>query len=205
MIMYASSQSIVHYGIKGQKWGVRHWQNEDGTFNEAGKRKYFGQEKADSLRKKANKAQLMADMNRRASETGPKILSGIYKSNERYYQNRANKLHDKSEKINTPEYIAKRKSQLKKAAVIGASVAAAGLAAYGGYKIYSLNKQVKSWEQFDRKRDSATRVFSDFANKEHQNWLDRGGVTYSRVSQYMTAPDGRKVLIGDIEFGKKPR
>lgn len=36
---------LQHYGIKGQKLGVRRWQNEDGTFNEAGKRKYFGQER----------------------------------------------------------------------------------------------------------------------------------------------------------------
>ena len=33
---------LAHYGTKGQKWGVRHWQNEDGTFNQAGKERYFG-------------------------------------------------------------------------------------------------------------------------------------------------------------------
>lgn len=34
--------SLAHYGTKGQKWGERHWQNADGTFNEAGKERYFG-------------------------------------------------------------------------------------------------------------------------------------------------------------------
>lgn len=34
--------SLTHYGTKGQKWGERHWQNADGTFNEAGKERYFG-------------------------------------------------------------------------------------------------------------------------------------------------------------------
>ena len=29
---------LVHHGIKGQKWGVRRYQNEDGTWTEAGKR-----------------------------------------------------------------------------------------------------------------------------------------------------------------------
>lgn len=33
---------LTHYGTKGQKWGVRKWQNYDGTFNEAGKERYFG-------------------------------------------------------------------------------------------------------------------------------------------------------------------
>lgn len=32
---------LYHHGIKGQKWGVRRWQNPDGTFNEAGKKRYF--------------------------------------------------------------------------------------------------------------------------------------------------------------------
>lgn len=29
---------LYHHGIKGQKWGVRRYQNEDGTYTEAGKR-----------------------------------------------------------------------------------------------------------------------------------------------------------------------
>lgn len=28
---------LYHYGIKGQKWGVRRYQNEDGTLTAAGK------------------------------------------------------------------------------------------------------------------------------------------------------------------------
>lgn len=29
---------LLHYGIKGQKWGVRRYQNEDGTYTELGKK-----------------------------------------------------------------------------------------------------------------------------------------------------------------------
>lgn len=36
------ANSLTHYGTLGQKWGVRKWQNYDGTFNEAGKERYFG-------------------------------------------------------------------------------------------------------------------------------------------------------------------
>lgn len=39
---------LMHYGTKGQKWGVRKWQNADGTFNEAGKERYFGSSKKSS-------------------------------------------------------------------------------------------------------------------------------------------------------------
>ncbi len=31
---------LQHHGIKGQKWGVRRYQNEDGTLTEAGKKRY---------------------------------------------------------------------------------------------------------------------------------------------------------------------
>lgn len=31
---------LTHHGIKGQKWGLRRYQNSDGTLTEAGKRRY---------------------------------------------------------------------------------------------------------------------------------------------------------------------
>ena len=33
------SDSLTHYGIKGQKWGVRRFQRKDGTLTEAGKKR----------------------------------------------------------------------------------------------------------------------------------------------------------------------
>ena len=34
------SNELYHWGIKGQKWGIRRYQNEDGTLTEAGKKRY---------------------------------------------------------------------------------------------------------------------------------------------------------------------
>lgn len=31
---------LQHYGIKGQKWGIRRYQNEDGTYTEEGRKRY---------------------------------------------------------------------------------------------------------------------------------------------------------------------
>ena len=33
---------LIHYGISGQKWGLRRFQNEDRTLTEAGKERYYG-------------------------------------------------------------------------------------------------------------------------------------------------------------------
>jgi len=36
---------LKHYGIVGMKWGVRRYQNEDGTYTTAGKERYSGEKK----------------------------------------------------------------------------------------------------------------------------------------------------------------
>lgn len=36
---YIYTDELYHHGIKGQKWGVRRYQNEDGTLTSAGKRR----------------------------------------------------------------------------------------------------------------------------------------------------------------------
>ena len=45
---------LKHHGILGQKWGVRRYQNEDGTLTAAGKARY-GKMSDDELQKNLNK------------------------------------------------------------------------------------------------------------------------------------------------------
>lgn len=35
-----SEEELYHHGVKGQKWGVRRYQNEDGSLTNAGKKRY---------------------------------------------------------------------------------------------------------------------------------------------------------------------
>ena len=37
-----NQNELYHHGIKGQKWGIRRYQNEDGTLTEAGRKRYGG-------------------------------------------------------------------------------------------------------------------------------------------------------------------
>lgn len=41
MWKYNSTTELYHHGVKGQKWGIRRYQNPDGTLTEKGKKRYL--------------------------------------------------------------------------------------------------------------------------------------------------------------------
>lgn len=58
-----NNTELVHHGIKGQRWGIRRFQNKDGSLISAGKRK--GSDNADSDRKQKEIASRKADVKNR--------------------------------------------------------------------------------------------------------------------------------------------
>lgn len=39
-IPYEQQDFLMHYGIEGQRWGVRRYQNPDGSLTDAGRKRY---------------------------------------------------------------------------------------------------------------------------------------------------------------------
>ena len=52
---YAINSELFHSGVKGMKWGVRRYQNKDGTLTPEGKKRYDRDSAANAKKKKDNR------------------------------------------------------------------------------------------------------------------------------------------------------
>ena len=63
--MLLSSGKLYHHGIKGQRWGVRRFQNKDGSLTSEGEKRYSkGQEKVNDKKDSKERARRAAKFSR---------------------------------------------------------------------------------------------------------------------------------------------
>lgn len=91
LIIYDSE--LYHHGIKGQKWGVRRFQNKNGSLKSAGKKRYSEDRKTGGLKsfikKRADNYENYRNYKRVNEEADSKFNMSKYRENK-YQEERSN-------------------------------------------------------------------------------------------------------------------
>lgn len=88
---------LYHFGIKGQKWGERRYQNEDGTLTEAGKRRYARRSTRELNSLEEEKSALLDQSIRAKNAANRKIFNNDKRRSEN--EARAKELSDNAKQI----------------------------------------------------------------------------------------------------------
>lgn len=107
---YGYLNELYHHGIKGQRWGIRRFQNPDGSYTNAGLKRYGFRE--------------------RRREKAAKELETLSK-NYKYLDNSLTK--------EEADRLARNRQIAKKVLIVGGAVAVASVAGYAGYKYWKHN------------------------------------------------------------------
>lgn len=82
---------IAHHGILGQKWGIRRYQNEDGSLTEEGKRRIYGGGRFESSYNRMKRARKTVQYNKKVDSAAKKLEKSIEKGDaEKIQKNKAN-------------------------------------------------------------------------------------------------------------------
>ena len=126
---------LYHHGIKGQKWGVRRFQNKDGSLTPAGRRRYDepndGRKTSASKTKESKKYKIPEN----------KSLHRL-KLEEKYMKNGMTR--------EEAEQAAAKRIRTEKFVAAAAVVAVASAVAYAKYKGYTSDKIIKENSDFQR-------------------------------------------------------
>lgn len=173
---------LAHFGIKGQKWGVRRFQNEDGTLTNAGKQRYGDDNSEVKNWKKSDVKQLSDEELRRRNNR----LQA-----ERQYR-------DLTTTDSERERNQFRKDLVRKLMVVPV-LAVAGIAGrkYIGKGADFLGKKISKYGKQTIGKIKTNGLLKEAANRGHEKYFKE-----RRIKQFMPRPWSKKRVFDLVE--KKP-
>lgn len=159
------TEELYHHGIKGQRWGIRRFQNEDGTLTEAGKKRY---------------AKNIADIYSKKSDYYNTDLHRVLADNYSDFMNKTEVLRNRIKELDAQtekEFEDYEKDREKWCAITGAAAALNG----AGKDIFmdDLCKDIYMFtiEDWDQGNINSKSVWAQATNKtEHLNNLEQAYV-----------------------------
>ena len=127
---------LIHYGVKGQKWGTRQWQNADGTYTEAGKHHYgwgYGRQTTAVQPQSRSRTTTAPGM---AASPRMRVRSPVSEA-------RRTQLVNARQRKATQAEIEARKARTRKLLKIAAGVAITAAVSYGAYKGYQQSTKLR--------------------------------------------------------------
>lgn len=140
---------LVHHGIKGQKWGRRRFQYEDGSLTPAGKERYDDDGPSERSSKESETPKVKSSSKGTTSEIKPKEYK-IPESKSKHRLNLEEKYKSQGLSEKEAEQAAAKRIRAEQYTAAAAAVTVTACVAYCKYKNYTDDKVYKSGTEFQR-------------------------------------------------------